>query len=325
MRIIGDINDTSLAELVDSYSGKLTITSDGGDLYQGLAMYDFINSFDGETECEVLGMCASAATLPLMASNVRVGNENSRFLIHNPWTLAVGEASDFKALYEDMTKEEQTLVNIYEQKLNLTREEIITLMKENRVIDSNEALSINLITTIKTNSMKKEELEQIENNLFNRFKNIFKKESIKSMIVQTQDGQELDFGEDITAEEQIVEGVTATVDGSQAQGDYQMPDGRVFTFENGVLTVITEPETGQEEDRAEQDVEALQNEIAELKKELADISASNDKMLNVINNVNKEHTKLKALLSELKTSGKPDEINPPQVGEGQKARIGKKI
>ena len=71
---------------------SIVIDSGGGSLFEGYRIYDYIKAYTPEVKVGVLGMAASAATLPLAASKYRSATENSRLLIHNPWTFAVGDA-----------------------------------------------------------------------------------------------------------------------------------------------------------------------------------------------------------------------------------------
>ena len=75
---------------LSSLEGKdsVLINSPGGSLFEGLAMYDYVAGND--IEVGVIGVSASAATLPLIASSKAWGTPNSRYLIHNPWSMAIG-------------------------------------------------------------------------------------------------------------------------------------------------------------------------------------------------------------------------------------------
>lgn len=297
MDITSEINAQSLSLLKKEYNGNLSITSDGGSLYDGLAMYDYINNFEGKTNCEVFGLCASAAILPLLASTTRIGHPNSKYLIHNPWTIGVGEAKDFKALSLELDEEQQQLVSIYEQHLTIDKEAIIALMTENRIMNAEEALQINLITTIKNRKMNEPNLKEMEDSIVSRLFNFFKKEIPKNMVLQSQDGTELDFGDEITTKEQIVVGVTATADGTPASGDYIMPNGEVYVFESGVLTEIKPAEE--------------QESLEELREQVTQAIENNVKLKAEVDSLRVQQTNLKNLVANLKTEYVMGDKNTP--------------
>ena len=85
-------NEITLAEMQGLT--EFVINSPGGSLFEGLAMYDLIKNTG--VEVGVIGIAASAATLPLIASKTRWGTPNSRYLIHNPWNMAIGDSKDIQ-------------------------------------------------------------------------------------------------------------------------------------------------------------------------------------------------------------------------------------
>ena len=92
----------------------------------------------------------------------------------------------------------------------------------------------------------------------------------KMITITAADGTILDFGEDIQEESQIVEGTTATVDGTPASGDYVLTDGRTLVFTDGAVTEIKEAE-------AEESVEDLKAQIAAKDTEIANLKATSAK------------------------------------------------
>lgn len=259
------------------------INSPGGSLFEGLAMYDYVDGND--IEVGVIGVSASAATLPLIASSKRWGTPNSRYLIHNPWSMSVGDAEEMSKTAKDLKDEQQRALNLYVKHLNGTAEELQALMNEERIIDAEEALQLGLIKEIRplNKESKKPEGSDI-NNLFTQFKmqyamkeedknelsglsakvdelvstirNFF---APKMLVLQDVNGVEIDFGDAVETEEQVAVGVSATVDGSAAEGNYVLSDGRTLVFTGGELTAINEAE-----EEAEEDVEALKQKIADL-------------------------------------------------------------
>ena len=302
-----DIENGLITRAKSEFKGELSINSNGGSLSEGLGFYDYLNSLDNSelVKVNIFGMCASAATFPILSFDRRVGSANSRYMIHNPWTFAVGDAKDIKKVADELTIEESAIVDIYEKHLSIDREAIVALMNENRIIKAEEALDINLITEITMADTKKieEKLEE-QGTILNRlvdFMKGLKKPELKNLVIQTQDGKELDFGEEITSEEEIIVGVTATVDGAPADGSFDR-NGMTYVFEAGELKEINEAEP------ADENMDSLKKEIADLKAELEASKTSNDKVEEVLNSLKKEQASLKTLMNKISTDFSPEEI-----------------
>ena len=115
---------------------RIILDSGGGSLWGGLKIYDYIKEFTPDAKIGVLGMCASATTLPLVAAKKenRSASMNSRLLIHNPWTFAVGDASELRIKSEELQTEEDSLVAIYVKELGKTTDEIKAQMERDGVV-----------------------------------------------------------------------------------------------------------------------------------------------------------------------------------------------
>lgn len=276
------------------------INSPGGSLFEGLAMYDYVKS--KKIDVGVIGLCASAATLPLLASPTRWGTPHSRYLIHNPALsifLEQYNSDELKKMSDELRIEQERALNLYLTELNGTKDEIQNLMNSERIIDANEALSLGLILEIRNMESDNEPAPQETDLklLYNKYQmkineqmenkelqtRVSKVEKIlatvaklfmtpKMIILQDVNGVELDFGNDIEAPEQIEIGAKATANGEPANGNYIMPDGRTFSFENGVLTAILEPMV--------EDTAKLEKELESLKEENQALRSENEKVKN---------------------------------------------
>lgn len=259
---------------------EIILDSFGGDLWEGLKIYDAIKSMDNNPSIGVLGSCASAATLILLSTTNRWMSENSRFLIHNPWTWEAGDDEQFRKTANELEIEKNNIGRLYSKETGNSFEDMIMLMKEERFLSSTEAkekkfvLSTNnKFTNLNENDMNNEEVEKKLSTLetmMNKIVNLFNKgnnDSPKNIIVQDVNGVEIDFGNEIESEEQIVTGLTGVmIDGQPAEGEYVLGDGTIYVFTGGELTEIREPETEEEID-----VEALQAENASLKEQLSEV------------------------------------------------------
>ena len=112
----GDIGFDITTETILPYlnEGKeIILDSFGGDLFEGWKIHDAIKMLGTNPSIGVIGSCASAATMPLLASENSWMSENSRFLIHNPSTWEAGDDEAMRNTANELEKEKLKLANFY--------------------------------------------------------------------------------------------------------------------------------------------------------------------------------------------------------------------
>jgi ATP-dependent Clp endopeptidase proteolytic subunit ClpP len=95
----------------------LNISSPGGEVTEGLAMVDMLEAYPGEVTTLGFGLVASIASVVLLAGKRVKMTPNSFLMIHNPWTMAVGDSIELTATADLLAKMEEKLLNIYVSKL----------------------------------------------------------------------------------------------------------------------------------------------------------------------------------------------------------------
>ena len=106
-------------QLKDAGSEPVTIniSSPGGEVTEGLAMVDMLEAYEGEVTTLGYGLVASIASVVLLAGDKVRMTPNSFLMIHNPWTLAMGDSAELTATADLLAKMEDKLQNIYISKL----------------------------------------------------------------------------------------------------------------------------------------------------------------------------------------------------------------
>lgn len=118
---------------------SVNMASLGGDVDEALQIYDYLKAFNGEVRVNIIGFTASAGTIISMAGDYVTISANSQFLIHNSWTVAMGNADDMRKQAEALDRVDNTQVRIYKAKTGLEDEEIRALMSEEKWLDAEEA------------------------------------------------------------------------------------------------------------------------------------------------------------------------------------------
>ena len=124
----------------------LRINSDGGETFEGIAIYNYLK--DKNVTVIIDGMCASAASIVAMAGSRVIMRTGTMFMIHNPITFAYGDSEELKSASEMLKKVEELCVDIYERKTGLDREELADMMNAQTWMTPNEALSLGFIDEV---------------------------------------------------------------------------------------------------------------------------------------------------------------------------------
>lgn len=148
----GDVSSVNLARQLEAL-GDVTqidvyINSYGGEVAEGLAIYNALKRHTAKVRTICDGFACSIASVIFMAGDERIMNESSLLMIHNAWTCAEGNAAQLRKLAEDMDKITQASVEAYKAHSSLKEEEIKALMDAEKWILPGEALDYGFATAV---------------------------------------------------------------------------------------------------------------------------------------------------------------------------------
>ena len=314
----GDVGEEiTLANVIEQTNkGEKTaiLSTFGGSLSEGIAIRDYLAQSKKIESIGCLGTVASSGTIILQGVKDRWATKNTRFLIHNPQGQAEGDASTIQKTVDELRSAENDLINSYVAISGKSFEFIQALMKEERFLTAEEALSLNLINRIdKLENFMNEPRE--EKSLLKDFTNLLAKFSklagFKNLVVQTVAGDELDFGTEIETLEQIQVGTPCTA----PDGDYVLTDGTIITIASNVVSAIVYPNDGAEALKTEN--AALKAEIEQLKNSIAEVTNRAEEATNKIvefTNLKKEFDSFKNAFS----NHVPNTVNVPSITDEPK-------
>lgn len=95
---------------------NIYINSPGGDVFAGQAIHSMLKRHKAHKNVYIDGLAASIASVVVMAGDRIFMPKNAMMMIHNPWTLGVGNASEFRKLAEDLDKIRESLIAAYENR-----------------------------------------------------------------------------------------------------------------------------------------------------------------------------------------------------------------
>ncbi|MFV0508735.1 MAG: head maturation protease, ClpP-related [Shewanella algae] len=120
----------------------VNINSPGGDLFEGNAIYNALRQHKGEVTVNVLSLAASAASIIAMAASPgKLQIARSGFLmIHNAWTLAIGNRHDLRDIADFMEPLDETMADVYSLRTGETVEDMQKLMDSETWIGGKSAI-----------------------------------------------------------------------------------------------------------------------------------------------------------------------------------------
>jgi ATP-dependent protease ClpP protease subunit len=144
----------------DEYSNiLLRINSPGGDVFESIAIFNLLRSQNKPIEVRIDGLAASAASLLAMAGDRIVMGANAMMMIHNAWSLCVGDASEMREMAKRLDKVSDVIAGTYVRRTARSMADVKALMDEETWMTAEEAVSAQFATVIDP-----EPDEQVEQN-----------------------------------------------------------------------------------------------------------------------------------------------------------------
>lgn len=95
---------------------KLHLNTPGGDVYDGIAIYNAIKDHPSTFNAYIPGLAASIGTVIAMAADSIVIAPHARMMIHDAWAHAAGNAEDMAKLAERLEATSQNIASIYAER-----------------------------------------------------------------------------------------------------------------------------------------------------------------------------------------------------------------
>ena len=138
-QFIQDIEALGEVEQID-----LRISSWGGSIVEGNVIFNAIKRHPANVTVYIDGVAASMASVIAMAGDEVLMADNALLMIHNPWTVAVGESKELRKEADLMDKMKSAIINAYSRS-NYSTEELEELMDATTWFTADEAMEAGLI------------------------------------------------------------------------------------------------------------------------------------------------------------------------------------
>ena len=126
----------------------LRINSPGGEIVEGSAIYNALTRHKGGLTVHIDALAASMASVIAMSGDPVYMSDNALLMIHNPWTLAAGEAKDLRKQADLLDTMKSNLIRAYQKKSGMDEKAIAKLMDEETWLDAVEAVALGFVDAI---------------------------------------------------------------------------------------------------------------------------------------------------------------------------------
>lgn len=137
-----------LAQLDDVTEIHVNINSYGGEVAEGLAIYNALMRHPARVTTRCDGFACSIASVIFMAGDERVMNQASLLMIHNAWTYASGDANELRKQADDLDTITGASKAAYMGRVSITEDELAAMMDEETFITPDDAVSMGFATAI---------------------------------------------------------------------------------------------------------------------------------------------------------------------------------
>ncbi len=132
---------------IDADTIHLRIDSPGGSVIDGISIFNALQRHPAKVVTHIDSLAASMGSVVAMAGNeVRMAN-NALLMIHEPWTVAMGNADELRKNADTLEKMSGNILQAYSRS-QYTPEEVADLMKSETWMTAQDALDAGFIDYI---------------------------------------------------------------------------------------------------------------------------------------------------------------------------------
>lgn len=116
------------------------INSGGGDVFEGIAIYNRLKQHKAKKTVYIDGLAASIASIIALAGDEIIIGEGALYMIHLPWTFTWGNRMELENTTNRLMDVEEQLLGIYSKKTGMDRSELRAMLEEETWMDADQAI-----------------------------------------------------------------------------------------------------------------------------------------------------------------------------------------
>jgi len=127
---------------------EVQINSNGGDMFEGIAIYNVLREHPQPITIKVMGMAASAASVIAMAGDVVEIGAASFLMIHNCWVMAAGNRHELRDVADYLEPFDQAMVDLYAQRSGQPAATVAKWLDAETYMSGSQAIANGLADTL---------------------------------------------------------------------------------------------------------------------------------------------------------------------------------
>lgn len=137
-----NVSPNQVEEALNNSDGEVEvdIASGGGSVFAASEIYTMLKAYSGKVVVNIQGLAASAASVIAMAGDEVNMSPTSQLMIHKASTISMGNADDFAHDSKMLDVTDQSIVNAYEAKTGMNRDDILKLMSDETWMTAQDAV-----------------------------------------------------------------------------------------------------------------------------------------------------------------------------------------
>ena len=137
LKALGDISEINVR-----------LNSGGGNVFDGIAIYNTLKNHKAKVNIHIDGLAASIASIVAMAGDTISMAKNGFMMIHDPWIMTAGTAEDLRKTADTIDGVREQLLDTYIRRTGGDREQISDMMSAETWMNSDEAMKNGFVDSV---------------------------------------------------------------------------------------------------------------------------------------------------------------------------------
>ena len=139
-----EITPQAFREDLYAEEGDITlwVNSPGGNVFAAAEIYTMLRDYPGSVTVRIASIAASAASVVAMAGNLVQISPTGMLMVHDPSTIAMGNARDMEKAISTLNEVKESIINAYAFKTGLSRNRISKLMSDETWLNAKKAVEL---------------------------------------------------------------------------------------------------------------------------------------------------------------------------------------
>ena len=163
------INAKDIRESLESVTDDIVIklNSPGGDVFEGIEIYNYLKDHPSNITVEVTGVAASAATFITAGANEVIMNVGTSLMIHEASAFAWGNKQDIQKTLNALEIIDDSILSIYSEKTGQTIDQLKDWMNKEKWFNADEAVEFGFADSVKRDKAEPNETEESIEDIIN--------------------------------------------------------------------------------------------------------------------------------------------------------------